>query len=75
MNEPFCREVMLLGEDGLAKLQNAHVAVFGIGGVGSFIAEALARAGVGTLTLIDNDTVALSNLNRQLVALRSTIGQ
>lgn len=75
MNEPFCREVMLLGEDGLAKLQNAHVAVFGIGGVGSFIAEALARAGVGALTLIDNDTVALSNLNRQLVALRSTIGQ
>ena len=75
MNEPFCREVMLLGEDGLAKLQNAHVAVFGIGGFGSFIAESLARAGVGTLTLIDNDTVALSNLNRQLVALRSTIGQ
>lgn len=75
MNEPFCREVMLLGEDGLAKLQSAHVAVFGIGGVGSFIAEALARAGVGALTLIDNDTVALSNLNRQLVALRSTIGQ
>lgn len=75
MNEPFCREVMLLGEDGLAKLQSAHVAVFGIGGVGSFIAEALARAGVGALTLIDNDSVALSNLNRQLVALRSTIGQ
>lgn len=75
MNEPFCREVMLLGEDGFAKLQSAHVAVFGIGGVGSFIAEALARAGVGALTLIDNDTVALSNLNRQLVALRSTIGQ
>lgn len=75
MNEQFCREVMLIGEDGLARLQNAHVAVFGVGGVGSFTAEALARAGVGALTLVDNDTVALSNLNRQLVALHSTIGQ
>lgn len=75
MNEQFCREVMLIGEDGLARLKNAHVAVFGVGGVGSFTAEALARAGVGALTLVDNDTVALSNLNRQLVALHSTIGQ
>ena len=75
MNHQFSREVMLLGEEGLARLQNAHVAVFGIGGVGSFIAEALARAGVGAITLVDNDTVCESNLNRQLVALRSTIGQ
>lgn len=75
MNEQFCREIMLIGEDGLARLQNAHVAVFGIGGVGSFTAEALARAGVGALTLVDHDTVALSNLNRQLIALHSTVGQ
>lgn len=75
MNEQFCREIMLIGEDGLARLQNAHVAVFGIGGVGSFTAEALARAGVGALTLVDHDTVSLSNLNRQLIALHSTVGQ
>lgn len=75
MNQQFSREIMLLGEDGLARLQRAHVAVFGVGGVGSFVAEALARAGVGTITLVDNDTVCESNLNRQLVALHSTIGQ
>ena len=75
MNMQFSREAMLLGEDGLARLQRAHVAVFGVGGVGSFVAEALARAGVGTITLVDNDTVCESNLNRQLVALHSTLGQ
>ncbi len=69
------REQMLLGEDRIKKLKEAHVAVFGIGGVGSFTSEALARAGVGRITLIDNDTVSLSNLNRQLVALHSTVGQ
>ena len=74
MNQQFSREIMLLGEDGLARLQNAHVAVFGVGGVGSFIAEAVARAGVGAITLVDNDVVCESNLNRQLVALHSTIG-
>ena len=66
---------MLLGDDALQKLANSHVAVFGIGGVGSYCAEALARAGVGQLTLIDDDTVSVSNLNRQLVALHSTIGK
>ena len=75
MNDQFSRETLILGDDALLRLQNAHVAVFGIGGVGSFCAEALARAGVGSLTLVDDDVVALSNLNRQLIALHSTIGK
>lgn len=75
MENPFIREQMALGEPALEKLRNSHVAVFGIGGVGSYTAEALARAGVGSLTLVDNDTVGLSNINRQLCALHSTIGQ
>ncbi len=75
MNHPFIREEMALGEDALIRLKHAHVAVFGIGGVGSYTAEALARAGVGNLTLIDNDTVGESNINRQLCALHSTLGQ
>lgn len=65
----------LIGTDALQKLKNARVAVFGVGGVGSFVLEALARSGVGNLDLVDNDVVAESNLNRQLIALRSTIGQ
>lgn len=65
---------MILGDEALSKLASARVAVFGIGGVGSFVTEALARAGVGTLDLIDSDKVAASNINRQLVALHSTIG-
>ncbi len=75
MDTQFSRQNMLLGENSAEILSRAHVAVFGIGGVGSYCAEALARAGVGTLTLIDHDTVSESNLNRQLVALRSTVGQ
>lgn len=75
MENPFIRLQMALGSDALEKLQNSHVAVFGIGGVGSFTAEALARAGVGSITLVDNDTVGVSNLNRQLCALHSTLGQ
>ena len=75
MNEQFIRTALLLGEDGIEKLQNARVAVFGIGGVGSFSAEALVRAGVGALDLFDGDTVCASNLNRQLIALHSTIGK
>lgn len=71
----FSRTIGLIGETAFEKLKNAHVMVFGVGGVGSFAAEAVARAGVGRITLIDNDTVAPSNLNRQLVALHSTIGQ
>lgn len=75
MSDAFLREEMLLGADATARLRVSHVAVFGIGGVGSYAVEALARAGVGALTLIDNDTVGETNLNRQLCALHSTIGQ
>ena len=74
MNEHHIRTAMLLGEEAIAQLKHAHVAVFGIGGVGSYVAEALARAGVGKLTLVDDDVVSVSNLNRQLVALHSTVG-
>ena len=69
------RTGLLLGPDGVARLAASSVAVFGLGGVGSFVAEALARAGVGRLLLVDHDFVTESNLNRQLVALRSTIGR
>ena len=69
------RTETLIGKESIQKLQNAHVAVFGVGGVGSFVVEALARSGVGTLDLVDNDMVAESNLNRQLIALRSTLGK
>ena len=74
MNEQYIRTAMLLGEEAVDCLHRTHVAVFGIGGVGSYVAEALARAGVGKLTLVDDDVVSVSNLNRQLVALRSTVG-
>lgn len=73
--DQFLRTEMLLGAETMEKLQNAHVAVFGIGGVGGYVAEALARSGVGTFDLIDNDTVALSNLNRQIIATHSSIGK
>lgn len=75
MNETTLRTEMLLGEAAMAKLAQSHVAVFGLGGVGSWCAEALARSGVGALTLIDCDTVGLTNLNRQAEALLSTVGQ
>lgn len=74
MNERSIRTAMLLGENAIETLAGKHVAVFGVGGVGGYCAEALARAGVGALTLVDDDTVSVSNLNRQLVALQSTIG-
>ena len=73
MDQRTSRELMLIGEAALEKLKNAHVAVFGLGGVGSWCAEALARAGVGRLTLIDQDTVSLTNVNRQIIALSSTV--
>ena len=75
MNEEFSREALLIGEDALKKLNNASVALFGVGGVGSYAAEALARSGIGHITLVDNDTVSLSNINRQLCALHSTVGK
>lgn len=70
----FIRSADLIGEAGIERLRSLRVAVFGIGGVGSYTVEALARAGVGTLYLIDGDTVAPSNINRQLIALHSTVG-
>ena len=73
MEQRTIRQLMLLGEDAMQKLEHSHVAVFGLGGVGSWCAEALARSGVGTLTLIDQDTVGESNINRQLCALDSTL--
>jgi len=71
----FKRTQMLIGSDGLEKLQNSHVAVFGIGGVGSFTVEALVRGGIGTLTIIDFDVIDETNINRQIIALQSTIGK
>ena len=75
MNESFLRTEMIVGAPALDKLRRSHVAVFGLGGVGSYAAECLARSGVGTLTLVDQDTVSVSNINRQLCALTSTVGQ
>ena len=72
---PFSRQMLLLGEESQKKLERSAVLLFGVGGVGSYVAEALARAGVGRITLIDPDEVALSNCNRQLAALHSTLGQ
>ncbi len=69
------RTAMLVGDDGVEKLKASSVLLFGVGGVGSFAAEALARAGVGHIGLCDNDTVSVSNINRQLVALNSTVGK
>ena len=74
MEEQFERTGLLIGKEGLERLASARVAVFGIGGVGGYTVEALARSGIGALDLIDNDTVAPSNLNRQIIALHSTIG-
>ena len=75
MSERLIRTERLLGREAVERLNAAHVAVFGIGGVGGYAAEALARGGVGELTLVDNDTVAESNLNRQIIAATDTIGQ
>lgn len=75
MEERFQRTEMLIGEAGIKKLSESHVAVFGVGGVGGYVIEALARCGVGELTLVDKDVVSISNLNRQIIALESTIGQ
>ena len=74
LNE-FSRTELLIGASAQEKLRNARVAIFGIGGVGGFTAEALARSGVGSLDLIDNDIVSVTNINRQIIALHSTIGQ
>lgn len=73
-HEQFLRTQMLLGTEALERLQKARVAVFGIGGVGGYTVEALARSGIGQLDLIDNDTVSISNINRQILATHSTVG-
>lgn len=72
---PFARTERLLGEDAMKKLRAARVAVFGVGGVGGYVVEALARSGVGAIDLIDHDTVSITNLNRQIIALQSTLGK
>ncbi len=74
-NEAFSRTEQLIGADAMKRLSAARVAVFGIGGVGGYVAEALARSGIGALDLFDNDTVCESNLNRQIIALHTTVGQ
>ncbi len=75
MEDCFQRFEMLIGADGLLKLRNARIAIFGLGGVGGYVAEALARSGIGSMDLIDNDRIVLSNINRQIIALHSTLGQ
>ena len=75
MEHRFLRTEMVLGDRALDRLSRCHVAVFGLGGVGSYAAEILARSGVGELTLVDQDTISVTNINRQLCALHSTVGQ
>ena len=75
MDERFIRTSLVIGEENIDRLSQSRVAVFGVGGVGGFVCEALARSGVGKLTLIDGDTVAKSNINRQIIALQSTVGK
>ena len=75
MSDPFIRSRLLIGDDPLDRLTRAKVAVFGIGGVGGHCVASLARAGIGTLHLYDDDTVSESNLNRQIAALHSTLGR
>ena len=75
MLDQYSRTRLLLGEDGVQRLRQARVAVFGLGGVGGYAAEALARSGIGAMDLIDNDTVSLTNLNRQMLATHSSIGR
>lgn len=75
MNSQFSRTENLIGAEALEKLKNCHIAVFGVGGVGGFAVEALARAGVGKIDIIDSDCVDITNLNRQIIALHSTVGK
>ncbi len=75
MLEQFSRTELLIGKEGIDRLQKAKVAIFGIGGVGSFVVEALARVGIGNFVLIDNDIVSVSNINRQIIATQKTVGK
>ncbi len=73
--DSYCRTRFLLGDAAMEKLKNARVAVFGLGGVGGYVVEALARSGIGALDLVDHDTISLTNINRQILATRQTLGQ
>ncbi len=73
-NEFFCREIPLIGEEAFLRLHNARIILFGVGGVGGYILEALVRAGIESITVVDNDTVSMSNVNRQILATVNTIG-
>ena len=75
MTDQFTRTRLLIGDEGIERLKRTRVAVFGLGGVGSYVVEALARSGVGTLDIVDDDVIALSNLNRLLYATRENVGQ
>lgn len=75
MKEIFSRSALLLGEEGIEKLNKSKVAVFGVGGVGGYVAEALARSGVGHFVLVDNDDVSITNINRQIIATTKTVGR
>lgn len=75
MKEQFERTSLLVGEEAISKLNNLKVLIFGVGGVGGYVAEALARTGVGSITIVDKDTVSESNINRQIIALHSTVGR
>ncbi len=75
MQEQFSRTALLLGEEAMERLSRSRVAVFGVGGVGGYVCEALVRSGIGAFDLVDNDTVCLSNLNRQIIATHQTIGR
>ena len=75
MENEFTRTEMLIGKEGIAKLKKSKVAIFGIGGVGSYVAEGLARSGIGSFVLIDNDKVSVTNINRQLIATTKTVGK
>jgi tRNA A37 threonylcarbamoyladenosine dehydratase len=73
--DPFSRTALLLGSEGMQKLKNARVAVFGLGGVGGYVVEALARSGIGALELVDHDTISITNINRQILATTKTVGK
>ena len=75
MLNQFSRTQMLLGKESMERIQNSHIAIFGVGGVGGYVAEALARSGVGKIDLFDNDVVSITNINRQIIALTSTVGR
>ena len=75
MENQFERSAFIIGEDGVEKLKRSHVAVFGVGGVGGYVVEALVRSGIGEITIVDNDTVSISNINRQIIATHDTVGQ